>query len=45
MKKIEAIIRLSKFEAIRDALAGIDVRFFTLAEVKGFGLQRGEKLT
>lgn len=45
MKKIEAIIRLSRFEAIRDALAQIDVRFFTLTEVKGFGLQRGEKLT
>lgn len=45
MKKIDAIIRLSRFEAIRDALAEIDVRFFTLAEVKGFGLQRGEKLT
>lgn len=45
MKKIEAIIRLSRFEAIRDALAEIDVRFFTLSEVKGFGLQRGEKLT
>ncbi|PHI19839.1 transcriptional regulator [Lewinellaceae bacterium SD302] len=45
MKKIDAIIRLSRFEVIRDALAEIDVRFFTLAEVKGFGLQRGEKLT
>ncbi len=45
MKKIEAIIRLSRFEAVRDALALIDVRFFTLVEVKGFGLQRGEKLT
>lgn len=45
MKKIEAIIRLSRFEAIRDALAEIDVKFFTLSEVKGFGLQRGEKLT
>jgi nitrogen regulatory protein PII len=45
MKKIEAIIRLSRFEAIRDALAEIDVRFFTLSEVKGFGLQRGEQLT
>lgn len=45
MKKIEAIIRLSRFESVRDALASIDVRFFTLAEVKGFGLQRGEKLT
>ena len=45
MKKIEAIIRLSRFESIRDALAEIDVRFFTLSEVKGFGLQRGEQLT
>lgn len=45
MKKIEAVVRLSRFEAIRDALAEINVRFFTLAEVKGFGLQRGEKMT
>ncbi len=45
MKKIEAIVRLSRFEAIRDALAAIDVNFFTLTEVKGFGLQRGEQLT
>ncbi len=44
MKKIEAIIRLSRFEAVRDALAEIDVRFFTLSEVKGFGLQKGEKI-
>ena len=45
MKKIEAIIRLSRFESVRDALATIDVNFFTLTEVKGFGLQRGEQLT
>jgi nitrogen regulatory protein PII len=44
MKKIEAIIRLSKFDAVRDALAGIGVRFFTLKDVKGFGLQRGAKM-
>jgi len=44
MKKIEAIIRLSRFDAIRDALAKIGVNFFTLQEVKGFGLQKGEKL-
>ena len=43
MKKIEAIIRLSRFEAVRDALADIGVNFFTLKDVKGFGLQRGEK--
>lgn len=44
MKKIEGIIRLSQFEQVRDALAKIGVRFFTLQEVKGFGLQKGAKL-
>lgn len=44
MKKIEAIIRLSRFEQIRDALAEIGVRFFTLTEVKGFGLQSSHKM-
>ncbi len=44
MKKIEAIIRLSRFDKVREALADIGVRFFTLTEVKGFGLQKGEKL-
>ncbi len=44
MKKIEAIVRLSRFDKVRDALADIGVNFFTLSEVKGFGLQKGEKL-
>jgi len=44
MKKIEAIIRTQKFDKVRDALAQIDVKFFTLKEVKGYGLQKGEKL-
>ena len=44
MKKVEAIIRLSRFDIIRDDLAKIGVNFFTLQEVKGFGLQKGEKL-
>jgi len=44
MKKIEAIIRLSRFESVRDELAKIGVNFFTLSEVKGFGLQKGEKM-
>jgi len=44
MKKIEAIIRLSMFDKVRDALAGIGVRFFTLKEVKGFGLQKKVKM-
>ena len=44
MKKIEAIIRLSRFDKIRDALALIGINFFTLQDVKGFGLQKGEKI-
>ncbi len=45
MKKIEAIVRLSKFDEIKDALAEIDVNFFTLKDVKGFGLEKGKTMT
>jgi len=44
MKKIEAIVRLNRFDAIRDALADIGVNFFTLKDVKGFGLQKGKQV-
>jgi nitrogen regulatory protein PII len=44
MKKIEAIIRTQKFDSVRDALALIGVNFFTLKEVKGYGLQKGKTL-
>ena len=44
MKKIEAIVRSSRFEKIRDALANIGVNFFTLQEVRVYGLQKREKL-
>lgn len=44
MKKIEAIIRTQKFDSVRDALAQIGVKFFTLKEVKGYGLQKGKTL-
>ena len=44
MKKIEAIIRLSQFDRVRDALAGIGVRFFTMKDVKGFGLQTEKRV-
>lgn len=44
MKKIEAIIRLSRFDKVRDALAQLGVRFFTMKEVNGFGLQKQEKM-
>jgi nitrogen regulatory protein PII len=45
MKKIEAIVRTNKFEEIRTGLAEIGVPFFTLMEVKGYGLQKGEHIT
>ena len=44
MKKIEAIIRTQKFESVKEALADIGVRFFTLHEVRGYGLRGGETL-
>ena len=44
MKKIEAIVRLNRFDRVRDALAEIGVKFFTLQDVKGFGLQKGKQI-
>jgi len=44
MKKIEAVIRLSRFDAVRDALAEIGVTFFTMKDVKGFGLQQEKRV-
>jgi len=45
MKKIEAIIRFSKFEDVKEALEAIGVNFFTYLEVNGHGKQKGEKVT
>lgn len=45
MKKIEAIVRFSKFEDIKEALEAIDVNFFTYLEVNGHGKQKGESVT
>jgi len=44
MKKIEAIIRSSKFEDVKKALSDIEVNFFTFMEVKGFGRQKHEQV-
>jgi nitrogen regulatory protein PII len=41
VKKIEAIIKPFKTEAVRDALAEVGVDGMTLTEVKGFGRQKG----
>jgi nitrogen regulatory protein P-II 1 len=40
MKKIEAIIRKSKFEAVKEALHKIDVIFFTYWDVTGVGNEK-----
>lgn len=42
MKKIEAIIRSSKFEAVKTALSEGGANFFSFMEVKGFGKQATE---
>ncbi len=44
MKKIEAIIRTSKLEEVREELAKINVNFFTFFEVQGFGKQKGAEV-
>ncbi|MGI8432607.1 MAG: P-II family nitrogen regulator [Chthoniobacterales bacterium] len=41
MKKIEAIIKPFRMEAVKEALAEIGVEGMTLTEVRGFGRQKG----
>ncbi|MGL1931091.1 MAG: P-II family nitrogen regulator [Desulfotalea sp.] len=43
MKKIEAIIKPFKLEAVKDALTEIGVTGMTVSEVKGYGRQKGHK--
>jgi nitrogen regulatory protein PII len=40
MKKVEAIIKPFKLDAVKDALSGVGVQGITVTEVKGFGRQR-----
>lgn len=42
MKKIEAIIRPSKLDEVKDALGNFDVHGMTVTEVIGCGLQKGK---
>lgn len=44
MKKVEAIIRSSKFEGVKNELSKIGVNFFTFFEVKGYGKQVAESV-
>jgi nitrogen regulatory protein P-II 1 len=41
MKKIDAIIRSSKVDDVKDGLTAIGVLGMTVSEVKGFGRQKG----
>ena len=41
MKKIEAIIKPFRLEAVKQALIGIGVDAMTISETKGFGRQKG----
>ncbi|PYK86904.1 MAG: P-II family nitrogen regulator [Verrucomicrobia bacterium] len=41
MKKIEAIVKPFKTEAVKEELAEVGVEGMTLSEVKGFGRQKG----
>ena len=43
MKKIEAIIKPFKLDAVKDGLSALGVKGLTVTEVKGFGRQRGHK--
>lgn len=40
MKKIEAIIRKSKFSKVKDALHGVGVNFFSYWDVTGLGNEK-----
>ena len=41
MKKIEAIVKPFKLDDVREALADVGIAGMTVAEVKGFGRQKG----
>lgn len=45
MKKVEAIIRSSKFEVVQESLHEVGINFFTFYEVKGYGHQKGKNIS
>jgi nitrogen regulatory protein P-II 1 len=44
MKKIEAIIRKTRFDAVKEALLAADINWFSYAEVKATGQDREERI-
>lgn len=45
MKKIEAIVRASRFDEVKEALGVKNIKFFTFYEVKGFGHQAAKNMS
>ena len=44
MKKIEAIIRRTKFDDVKDALLAADIEWFSYYEVRGVGKMREARI-
>ncbi|MFI3323842.1 MAG: P-II family nitrogen regulator [Rikenellaceae bacterium] len=44
MKKIEAIIRKTKFEDVREAMVSEGIEWFSYSEVRGVGKSRQERI-
>ncbi len=44
MKKIEAIIRKTKFDEVREALEAADIEWFSYYDVRGVGKARQERI-
>lgn len=44
MKKIEAIIRKTKFEEVKEALLAADIEWFSYYDVRGEGKMRQERI-
>jgi nitrogen regulatory protein P-II 1 len=44
MKKIEAIIRKTKFDEVKEALIAADIEWFSYSDVRGVGTDRQERI-
>ena len=44
MKKIEAIIRKSRFDDVKDALLSVDIEWFSYYDVRGVGKTQQERI-
>jgi len=44
MKKVEAIIRTSKFDDVVEGLENAGIRFFTYTEVNGHGMEKSDEI-